>query len=179
MPSVRTVFSFPNPVNEKAARAVAGLVLTTAVITLVLSLAVSGTWLWLTAALSLGFLARVLTGPTLSPFGQLATRVLAKRLGAPKSVPGPPKRFAQAMGFVMTAVATALLATGHPLGTQVLLGMLIVAAGLESIFAYCLGCRIFAIGMRVGLIPESVCQECADIPSYFRAKAAAESHTLA
>lgn len=179
MPSARTVFSFPNPVNEKAARAVAGLVLVTAVLTLALSLIVSETWLWLTAALSLGFLARVLTGPTLSPFGQLATRVLAKHLGAPKSVPGPPKRFAQGMGFAMTAAATVLLATGNPLGTQILLGMLIIAAGLESIAAYCLGCRIFAIGMRLGVIPESVCEECADIPGYFRAKATAGSHTIA
>jgi hypothetical protein len=179
MPSARTVFSFPNPVNEKAARAVAGQVLVSAVFTLLLSITVSEAWLWLTAALAVGFLARVLTGPTLSPFGQLATRVLAKRLGAPKSVPGAPKRFAQAMGFVMTATATVLLATGHPLGTQILLGMLIVAAGLESIAAYCLGCKFFAIGMRLGLIPESVCRECADVPGYFRARAAARSHTIA
>lgn len=178
MPSTRTVFSFPNPVNEKAARAVAGQVLVSAVLTLVLSLTVSQAWLWLTAALSLGFLARVLTGPTLSPFGQLATRVLAQHLGAPKPVAGPPKRFAQAMGFAMTAAGTALLATGHPLGTQILLAMLIVASGLESIAAYCLGCKMFAIGMRIGLIPESVCVECANVPAHFRARADAAAHSV-
>lgn len=182
--SLRTVFSFPDPVNEKAARAVAGQVLVTAVATLVLGLFFGTAWLWITAALSLGFLARVLTGPTLSPFGQLATRVWAKHLGAPKSVPGPPKRFAQGMGFAMTAAGTGLLATGHPLGTQILLGMLIFASGLESIFAYCLGCKMFAVGMRIGLIPESACPECANVPAHFRAKAAARaahaaSHTAA
>jgi len=47
--------------------------------------------------LAYGFWARVLTGPTLSPLGQLATRVVAPRLPVePKLVPGPPKRFAQA-----------------------------------------------------------------------------------
>lgn len=172
MPSAQAIFSFPEHVNEKAARAVAGQVLLTAVLTLVLSVAVSTDWLWLTAALAVGFLARVLTGPTLSPFGQFGSRVLARHLGPAKVVPGPPKRFAQAMGFVMTAAATVLLATGHPLGAQILVAALIVAAGLESIFALCLGCRIFAIGMRLGVIPESVCEECADVPSHFRAREA-------
>ena len=31
---------------------------------------------------------------------------------------------------------------------------MIIAAGLESIFAYCLGCKIFALLMRVGWMPE-------------------------
>lgn len=172
MSAVRSIFGFPATVNDKAARAVAGQVVATAVAALVLSLTVGHAWLWLTAALAVGFLARVLAGPTLSPFGQLATRVLAPRLGAAKIVPGAPKRFAQSLGFGMTGAATVLLATGHPLGTQVLLGMLVVAAGLEAALGFCLGCRIFALGMRLGIIPESACAECADLPSYFRAKAA-------
>jgi hypothetical protein len=45
----------------------------------------------------------------------------------------------------------------------VLLGAMILAAGLESIFAFCVGCRLFALLMRVGLIPESVCLECSDV----------------
>ena len=34
---------------------------------------------------------------------------------------------------------------------------------LESVLAVCLGCKVFAVLMRVGLIPESVCEECADL----------------
>ena len=79
--------------NEKAARAVAGLVLVTCIA------ALATAQYWLLAPLALGFLARVLTGPRLSPFGQLATRVIAPRLGEPHYVAGPPKRFAQAMGW--------------------------------------------------------------------------------
>jgi hypothetical protein len=41
--------------------------------------------------------------------------------------------------------------------------MLAVAAGLESILAVCLGCQLFALLMRTGVVPESVCEECADI----------------
>ena len=41
--------------------------------------------------------------------------------------------------------------------------MLVVAAGLESIFAVCLGCQVFALLMRTGLVPESVCLECSNL----------------
>jgi hypothetical protein len=147
-------------VNEKAARTVAGAVLLIAVVTLVLSVTAGHGWLWVSAPLALGFLARVLTGPKLSPLGQLATRVVAPRLGEPTLVPGPPKRFAQAVGLAVTGGATAFVATGHPLGAQILLLLIIIAAGLESIFAYCLGCQVFGVLMRLGLIPEQTCEAC-------------------
>jgi MFS family permease len=161
--TLERVFSFPNPVNEKAARTVAGGVLLIAVLTLILSITAGHGWLWVCAVLAAGFLARVLTGPTLSPLGQLATRVLAPRLGAPKQVAGPPKRFAQAIGLVVTGGATLAVALGHPLGAQILLALIIVAAGLESIFAICLGCIIFNRLMRAGLIPEETCEACSNI----------------
>jgi hypothetical protein len=166
------ILGFPDQVKEKAARGVARQVLAASVATLVLSL-LSTAWLWLVAALALGFLARVLTGPTLSPFGQLATRVLAPRLGAPKHVAGTPKRFAQGIGLLVTTAATVLLAAGSPGGTQLLLAVLVVASGLEAIFAFCLGCHAFGLLMRIGLIPERVCLECADISARLRADVAA------
>jgi hypothetical protein len=155
---MRQVFSFPNPVNEKAARAVAAVVLVTSIVALA-----TGAW-WLLVPLAYGFVARVLSGPTLSPLGRIASSYVAPRLGAPKPVPGPPKRFAQALGAAMTTSA-AILALGfglHMAATVVLLGV-IVAAGLESIFAYCVGCKIFALLMRAGVIPPEICAECADI----------------
>jgi hypothetical protein len=57
-------------VNELAARTVAGGVLLLNAVTLVLSLAVGAQWLWLSVLFAYGFLARVLTGPTLSPLGR-------------------------------------------------------------------------------------------------------------
>src|SRR5436305_1635061 len=94
---MRELFSFPNPVNEKAARVVAGVVL----VTVILILATS--WYWLLIPLAYGFWARVLTGPTLSPLGWTAQNVIAPRLGPKKPVPGPPNRCAPAMGAVGTA----------------------------------------------------------------------------
>jgi hypothetical protein len=45
----------------------------------------------------------------------------------------------------------------------VLAGGIVVAATLESVFALCIGCRIFAGLMRVGVVPERICLECADL----------------
>src|SRR3954452_19451995 len=131
-----TLFSFPHPVNEKAARSVAGLVVVLTAITLA-----TGAW-WLTVPLALGFWARVLTGPTLSPFGQLATRVIAPRLGPPRYVSGPPKRFAQGMGAAMSSAAAVLALSGATTAATVVLALLIGAATLESVFGYCIGCRL-------------------------------------
>jgi Domain of unknown function (DUF4395) len=157
---MRSLISFPNPVNEKAARVVAAGVLAMAVVTLATA------WYWLLIPLAYGFVARVLTGPKLSPLGRLATRVIAPRLGPEKPVPGPPKRFAQGIGAALT-LAAAALALSHPsqvsVPADVLLALLVVAAGLESIAGYCIGCRLFAGLMRVGIVPERVCAECSNI----------------
>src|SRR3954447_4015959 len=152
------MFSFPNPVNEKAARVVAGVVALTGV-----AILLTGSH-WLLVPLAYGFLARVLTGPTLSPLGRVAMRVIAPRLGAPTYVPGPPKRFAQGIGAALTSVA-AVLALGLGLDTaaDVLTALLVVAATLESVFARCLGCQIFALLMRAGIVPEETCERCANI----------------
>jgi hypothetical protein len=161
---MREFFSFPNPVNEKAARVVAGVVLATVVAILAI-----GAY-WLLIPLAYGFWARVLTGPTLSPLGWTAQNVIAPRLGAKKPVPGPPKRFAQGMGAGMATLALIFwLAVGSDAATDVVLGLFVVAAGLESIFAYCLGCQVFGLLMRTGLVPESVCVECADLGPRLRA----------
>jgi hypothetical protein len=153
------VFTFPNPVNEYAARTVAAGVVVMSVA------AVAFRQPWILIPLAYGFWARVLSGPTFSPLGQLATRVVAPRLpGTPRLVPGPPKRFAQAMGVAFSSTAL-ILWYGFGLGTAawVFTGLLAVAALLESALAICLGCMVFGVLMRWGVIPESVCLECADI----------------
>lgn len=155
---MKDFFSFPNPVNDKAARTVAAVVLLEVIVTLATG------WYWILIPLAYGFWARVLTGPTLSPLGWTAMRVIGPRLGERVYVPGPPKRFAQAMGTVMSSAALLFgLILGDHTVADVLLALFVVAAGLESIFGVCIGCRAFALLMRAGIIPEEVCAECADI----------------
>jgi hypothetical protein len=156
--SVLRLCGFPNPVNEKAARVVAAGVAVLGIVTIAADVP------WLLIPLVYGFLARVLTGPKLSPLGLLATKVVAPRLGPPKLVPGPPKRFAQGMGLAFSSVALVLwFGFGEHAAAVVFTGMLCAAALLESVFALCLGCRVFALLARIGLIPEAVCESCADL----------------
>jgi hypothetical protein len=152
-----TLLSFPNPVNEKAARVVAAAVAVIAALILVTG------WQWLLVVLAYGFWARVLTGPTLSPLGRFATAVAAPRLGPPRYVPGPPKRFAQGIGAVVTTIAAICALVGWSTAAEVLTALMVVFAALESVFAFCVGCRIFALLMAAGLIPDEVCADCANI----------------
>jgi uncharacterized protein DUF4395 len=156
---MREFFSFPNPVNEIAARLVAAGVVLMSAATIALGAP------WMTAVIAYGFIARVATGPRLSPLGLLVTRVIVPRLPLePRPTPGPPKRFAQAIGAVFSTTA-AVLALGAGLDTAAyaLLGVLVFFATLESAFGLCVGCKVFALLMRFGLIPDRVCLECSDI----------------
>lgn len=152
------LFSFPNPVNEVAARLVAGGVVVLAATELATGQR------WLLVPLAYGFLARVLTGPKLSPLGLFMTKVVVLRLPiAERPVPGAPKRFAQGIGATLTTIALIAGLAGAPTLSDALIALLIVAATLESVFGLCLGCKAFALLMRAGVIPEHVCRECADI----------------
>ena len=157
------MFSFPNPVNDNAARTVATGVVLMCLATIVLDQP------WILIPLAYGFWARVLTGPTLSPLGQLATRVVAPRLPVePKLVPGPPKRFAQAIGVVFSTTALVLwYGFGEHTASYVVVALLACPAFLEAAFGLCLGCKAFALLMRAGVIPESVCLECSDLSLRF------------
>jgi transposase InsO family protein len=151
------VLGFPRVINEKAARTVA------AVVALVCVIALATGAHWLLVPLAYGFWARVLAGPRLSPLAQLATKVVAPRLGPPREVAGPPKRFAQGMGAAITTLGVVALALGWGTVTAVLLAALVVAATLEAALGLCIGCRIFGLLIRSGVVPETVCLECADI----------------
>jgi hypothetical protein len=152
------LISFPNPVNEVAARLVAAGVVVQCVAFLVTG------WGWLLVPLAYGFVARVLTGPRLSPLGRLVTAVVVPRLPvAARPIPGPPKRFSQGIGAVLSITAAVAWLLGVPLVGYVGVALILVAATLESVFALCLGCKIFAVLMRIGVIPASVCAECGDL----------------
>jgi hypothetical protein len=153
-----SIIGFPAQVNDVAARTVAS-----GVVVLALVAAATGQP-WLAPVLAYGFVARALSGPRFSPLGQLATRVVAPRLPRfERIVPGPPKRFAQAIGAAFTLAATGAWAAGEPVAARVLLGVLALPALAEAAAGFCVGCKIFALLMRTGLIPESTCEACNDL----------------
>src|SRR6266568_1069109 len=150
------LWQFPNPVNEISARLVAGGVALMGLATITFDQR------WLLIPIAYGFVARVLTGPTLSPLGLLATRVLTPRLPVShRYSPGPAKRFAQAIGATFTVTATVLwYVAGAHVAALAVLAVVGVFASLEAAFGLCVGCRVFYVAMRVGLVPPSVCEDC-------------------
>ena len=162
--NLRALSSFPDPVNETSARLIAAGVVAQAIVFFVVR-----DW-WVLVPLTYGFVARVATGPTLSPLGQFVTRIatpaverrLRRRRPGFESrlVPGRPKRFAQAIGLAFTAAASLAWALGAPGVALVLIGLLAVAATLEAVFAICLGCIAYSAMWG--------CADCNDISDRLR-----------
>ena len=156
---LRTLFSFPHPVNEVSARTVAAMVVALTVVIIAADVH------WLMLVLAYGFLARVLTGPKLSVMGLLATRLIVPHvIKRTKIVAGPPKQFAQAVGLLFSTTAVVLTYGFGLVGAaQVVLGVLLVFASLEAFAGFCAGCFVFGYLMRWGVIPEGTCLRCANL----------------
>ena len=54
-------------------------------------------------------------------------------------------------------------AAGEHTAALALVGVVAVFASLEAAVGLCVGCRAFYLGMRLGLVPPSVCEECARV----------------
>jgi hypothetical protein len=150
---------FPRVVDDVTVRLVAAVVLVLAVAALALH-----QW-WIYAVLAADFTLRAVFGPKSSPLAQAVQRFVRPRVTAAKRpTAGPPKRFAAAIGAVFTTAAAVLWALGVAAPVVVGLGaVMIVFPALESILGICVGCKAFAVLMRLGVVPEEICLECADI----------------
>ena len=159
---MKTLFDFPNPVNDYAARLVAAMVVIFSIAFLLTLHNFPSLASWILLLLAYGFLARVATGPTLSPMGLLATKILVPLFKLPeKAVPGPPKRFAQGIGLAFSVASMfAFFVTGSVAVAGYLIATLAFFASLEAFLGFCAGCFIFGWLMRFGWIPASMCKEC-------------------
>ncbi|MBM9458401.1 DUF4395 domain-containing protein [Nocardioides sp. zg-536] len=85
-----------------------------------------------------------------TPTGLLFRTVVRPRLAPPADLEDPtPPRFAQAVGFVFAVVATIGFATGAILLGQVAAAFAFAAAFLNAVFAFCLGCEMYLLGLRL------------------------------
>jgi hypothetical protein len=156
---------FPSLVDDVTVRLIAAGVLVVSVAALA-----TGQW-WLYAVLAVDFTLRAGWGPQASPLARLVQRAVRPRVAAaPRYTAGPPKRFAAAIGAVMTATATVLglvsLFTGSSgagLAVLVIGAVMVLFPALEAVFGVCVGCLLFGLLMRTGLVPEDVCLDCADL----------------
>jgi hypothetical protein len=98
-----------------------------------------------TAVFALGSLV----GLNAQPYGVLYRRFVRPRLGAPAELEDPrPPRFAQTVGLVFAVAGlVGLLVT--PVLFYVAVGFALVAAVLNAVFDFCLGCEVYLLGRRV------------------------------
>ncbi len=153
-----SLFEFPNPVNEIAARVVAGGVV------LMAAAALGFGEPWLFVPLVYGFGARVLTGPKLSPLGQFATRVVAPWIGSIVLSGGASQAVRSGDGAWVLAVGARVVV--RLLGARGSLGPHGDAPGsgvARGVLRSLRRVPRFALLARAGIIPEEVCAACADL----------------
>jgi hypothetical protein len=153
-----SVFSFPDRINEYAARTVATVVASSLVVAFVFR------WSWVFPILGAGFLLRVGWGPKISPLARFAMAFAGRFLGT-KPVSGAPKRFAQGIGAVCMIAATTLWLLQLDTAAWIVAAMVVVFATLEASVAFCMGCWVYARLQYAGVFPPEVCTDCAPRPT--------------
>lgn len=87
------------------------------------------------------------------PYGALFRRFVRPRLAAPTDLEDPvPPTFAQGVGFVITGIGVILGLAGLAWAVPLFAALAFVAAFLNSVFGYCLGCQIYLLGVRAGVL---------------------------
>jgi len=87
------------------------------------------------------------------PYGAIFRALIRPRLAPPTELEDPaPPTFAQGVGFVITGVGLALHLAGVPYALVVAASAAFIAAFLNSVFAYCLGCQIYLLLVRAGIL---------------------------
>lgn len=128
--------------------------LTSAVLALVLLLGDSPAALVLLTAQALVFATGAFLGPQHTPYGWVFRSAVRPRLAPPAELEDvAPPRFAQAVGLAFAGTGLVALAVGATLVGQVAVGFALVAALLNAVFAFCLGCEVFLLLKRATTRP--------------------------
>ncbi len=91
------------------------------------------------------------------PYGRLYRAIVRPRLAPPKELEDPaPPTFAQGVGFLITLIGVVLQLVGVPYGLVIAAGAAFIAAFLNTVFDYCLGCQIYLLLLRAGVIRRTV-----------------------
>lgn len=99
--------------------------------------------MFLFAFLMADFFIRAFTEIKFSPISY-ASHYLSNALSlSVKMIDKAPKVFAARLGFLMTLLITGLFILELPIASMVIAGGLIFFAGLEFLFAICVGCLIY------------------------------------
>jgi hypothetical protein len=87
------------------------------------------------------------------PYGLFFKAVIRPRLSAPSHLEDPrPPTFSQGVGFIITVIGIVLHLAAVPYALVIFAGMAFIAAFLNSVFDYCLGCQLYVLLVRAGLV---------------------------
>ncbi|KQQ26888.1 DUF4395 domain-containing protein [Frondihabitans sp. Leaf304] len=104
-------------------------------------------------AIALLFAWGAFAGIRRHPYGALFRRVVRPRLPAPTELEDPtPPTFAQGVGLVITGIGVVLGLVGLAWAVPLFAALAFVAAFLNSVFGYCLGCQMYLLGVRAGVL---------------------------
>ena len=99
------------------------------------------------------FLWGAVAGVARHPYGLLFRAVVRPRLAPPAELEDPaPPTFAQGVGLAVTAIGILLFFVLGPIALVVAGAAAFLAAFLNSVFAYCLGCQIYLLLARAGIL---------------------------
>ena len=105
------------------------------------------------AALTALFAWGAFAGIRRHPYGAIFRRLVRPRLAPPTELEDPtPPTFAQGVGFVITLLGLALHLAGVPYALVIAASAAFIAAFLNSVFAFCLGCQIYLLLARAGVL---------------------------
>lgn len=124
--------------------------LTAVVLAAVLLLAPHPVGVALLAVQTVLFAVGAVAGVQRTPHAWLFRTVVRPRLAPPTELEDPaPPRFAQGVGLAFALVGLVALLVGATVVGQVAVGLALVAALLNAVFAFCLGCELYLIGARL------------------------------
>ncbi len=87
------------------------------------------------------------------PYGRLFRALVRPHLRPPTELEAPqPPTFAQLVGFVITLAGVVLGLLGLTAGVALLATFAFIAAFLNSVFGYCLGCQLYVLLLRARVI---------------------------
>jgi hypothetical protein len=121
-----------------------------AITTVVLAVVLVTGSVWLLAVQAAVFAAGSVLGLRYSPYGLLYRSLIRPRLGPPAELePEAPPRFAQGVGLVFAVVGLAGYAAGLTWLGVVATAFALVAAFLNAVFGFCLGCEMYLLIRRI------------------------------
>jgi hypothetical protein len=137
-----------------------GAAITGALVLVTFGLAVShgpstalGPDFYLFALVGVSFAVGAIRGVHRHPYGRIFKALVRPRLAPPAELEDSrPPTFAQGVGLLIVAIGVVLALAGVPYAIAVTSAAAFIAAFLNSVFGYCLGCQLYLLLLRAGII---------------------------